>query len=155
MFPPAFFTEGRAMEDVREVLAALRLGWCVAEMRGRNRPGGPNGDLTGMPDYVDRPLPLRIERDKAELRIEVQTVVAGLARQLHVDDSAAGVGFGAALEEKTKLLSHARAPRAAAALGQALEILLPPATGQVGDAGGAPSATERALQVLNDGRAAQ
>jgi len=30
-----------ALEDSAEVLSALRLGWYVAELRGRNRPGGP------------------------------------------------------------------------------------------------------------------
>ncbi len=30
-----------APEDSAEVLSALRLGWYMAEVRGRNRPGGP------------------------------------------------------------------------------------------------------------------
>ena len=31
------------MDDAHYVLAALRLGWSVAEMRGRNWPDGPPG----------------------------------------------------------------------------------------------------------------
>lgn len=46
-------------DDAKEVLSALRLGWYFAEMRGRNRPGGPSGNSGGMPDHDDHPLPLR------------------------------------------------------------------------------------------------
>ena len=79
------------MDDAYDVLSALRLGWSVAEMRGRNRPDGPSGEVTGMPDHVDHPLPLRIERGRTELRIEIQSVVAELARQLRVDDGPGGM----------------------------------------------------------------
>ena len=44
-------------DDAHDVLAALRLGWSVAEMRGRNRPDGPPGEVIGMPDRVDHPPP--------------------------------------------------------------------------------------------------
>jgi hypothetical protein len=112
----------RDAQDAHDVLAALRLGWSVAEMRGRNRPDGPPGEVTGMPDHVDHPLPLRIERGRTELRIEIQSVVAELARHLHVDDGPDGMSYGAALSEKAKLLSHARALKAADALRQALGL---------------------------------
>ena len=111
------------MDDAYDVLSALRLGWSVAEMRGRNRPDGPSGEVTGMPDHVDHPLPLRIERGKTELRIEIQSVVAELARQLCVDDAPDGTSYIAALGEQTKVLAHARAPKAADALRQALDLL--------------------------------
>jgi hypothetical protein len=112
------------MDDADDVLSALRLGWAVAEMRGRNRPDGPPGEVVGMPDHVDHPLPLRIERGKTELRIEIQSVVAELARQLCVDDAPDGTKYSATLNEKTKLLAHARALKAADALRQALELLV-------------------------------
>jgi hypothetical protein len=32
--------QGEVVDDAHELLSALRLGWSVAEMRGRNRPGG-------------------------------------------------------------------------------------------------------------------
>jgi len=141
------------MDDAHEVLSALRLGWSVAEMRGRNRPGGPSGDIGGMPDHIDHPLPLRIERGKTELRIEVQSVVAELAQELHVDDSADGTSLTAVLGDAAKLLSHVRAPQAADALQQALDLLQAPSAAQAGP--GAPSPPDCALEVLRQGLAAQ
>ena len=130
------------MDDAYDVLSALRLGWSVAEMRGRNRPDGPSGELTGMPDHVDHPLPLRIERGKTELRIEIQSVVAELARQLCVDEAPDGTSYIAALGEQTKVLAHARAPKAADALRLALDLL-------------GHQQPEQALQTLANGLAAQ
>ena len=43
------------VDDAYDVLSALRLGWSVAEMRGRNRPDGPPGEVVGMPDHLDHP----------------------------------------------------------------------------------------------------
>jgi hypothetical protein len=133
---------GEVMDDAYDVLSALRLGWSVAEMRGRNRPDGPPGEVVGMPDHVDHPLPLRIERGKTELRIEIQSVVAELAQQLRVDDAPDGTSYSAALGEKTKLLAHVRAHQAADALRQALDL-----RGQ--------QQPEQALQALTNGLAAQ
>ena len=130
------------MDDAYDVLSALRLGWSVAEMRGRNRLDGPPGEVVGMPDHVDHPLPLRIERGKTELRIEIQSVVAELAQELRVDDAPDGTSFSAALGDKTTLLAHARAPKAADALRQALDLL-----GQ--------QEPERARQALTNGLAIQ
>jgi len=110
-------------DDAHDVLAALRLGWSVAEMRGRNRPDGPPGEVIGMPDHVDHPLPLRIERGRTELRIEIQSVVAELAQRLRVDDAPDGTSFTDALGDKATLLAHARALKAADALQQAHGIL--------------------------------
>ncbi len=133
-------------DDARDVLFALRLGWSVAEMRGRNRPDAPPGKVVAMPDRVDHPLPLRLERGKTELRIEIQSVVAELARQLHVDRAPDGTSFTAALDRKAKLLAHMRAHKVAEALQQALVIL------QQLDA---TDTTESARQVLTFGLAAQ
>lgn len=113
----------QVMEDVHDVLSALRLGWSVAEMRGRNRPDGPLGEIAGMPDHVGHPLPLRIERGRTELRIEIQSVVAELAQELCVDDAPGGASYSALLGYQTALLAHARAPKAADALQQALDLL--------------------------------
>lgn len=141
--------------DAKDVLSALRLGWCLAEMRGRNRPWGPPGDVGGMPDHIDHALPLRIERSKTELRIEVQSVIAQLAKDLHVDDSADGTSFGAALDDKAKLLGHARAPKASEALQKACELLQKAAVGPAGEGEDVPAMPWRALQVLHAGLAAQ
>jgi hypothetical protein len=134
------------MDDAHHVLAALRLGWSVAEMRGRNWPDGPPGEVIGLPDRVDHPLPLKIERGKTELRVEIQSVVAELAQQLHVDDAPDGTSFADALGDKTRLLAHARANKAADALQHALSIL------QQLDA---TDTTESARQVLAAGLATQ
>lgn len=110
-------------QDSSDELAALRLGWAVAELRGRNRPGGPPGDVTQLPDRVDHPLPLRIERSPTELCIEVQCVLGALARELHVDHSDDHLSFGQALDDAAKVLGHTRAPKASAALDRALDLL--------------------------------
>ena len=77
-----------------------------------------------------------------ELRIEIQSVVAELARQLRVDDGPGAMSYAAALSEKAKLLAHARALKAADALRQALGLL-----GQ--------QQPEQARQALNTGLALQ
>src|SRR5580658_2174600 len=137
-------SEGRTMDDADDVLSALRLGWAVAEMRGRNRPDGPPGEVVGMPDHVDHPLPLRIERGKTELRIEIQSVVAELARKLQVDDAPDGTAFSDALGNQAKLLAHVRAAKAADALRQAYDLLRKD-----------QHAKDDALQMLTVGLAAQ
>jgi hypothetical protein len=53
--------------DALEVINALRLGWYVAEVRGRNRPGGPRPSGDGLLSRGDHVLPLRIERTAASL----------------------------------------------------------------------------------------
>jgi hypothetical protein len=110
-------------KDASEVLSALRLGWGVAEMRGRNRPGGPTGDIAPMPDRIDHPLPLRVERGPTELRIETQAVVAALAKDLHVDQTDDRPSFGQSLDELAKALDHTRARTATTALHKALALL--------------------------------
>jgi hypothetical protein len=110
-------------DDAHHVLSALRLGWSVAEMRGRNRPDGPPGEVLGMPDRTDHPLPLRIERGPTELRIEIQSVVAELARKLNVDDASDGTSLTDALGDQAKLLAHTRAAKAAEALRRAHDML--------------------------------
>jgi hypothetical protein len=64
------------------VTRALRLGWNVAEVRGRNRPGGPLPRSPQLPSRADHELPLRLERTHTELRIEVQKTVIALTEQL-------------------------------------------------------------------------
>jgi hypothetical protein len=72
-------------EDADAVVSAIRLGWALAEVRGRNRPGGPAGHGGRLPSYVDHPLPLAPERTEDELRIHAQAVLAALASKLAVD----------------------------------------------------------------------
>jgi hypothetical protein len=73
--------------DAESVRAAFRLGWAVAELRGRYRP-----DLFLHPDAGaeagfartrdDRPLPLASERKNREIRIEIFQAAEGLSERL-------------------------------------------------------------------------
>lgn len=74
-----------APADALEVVCALRLGWYVAEVRGRNRPAGPGPPGNELPSGGDHALPLRIERTPAARRTEAQAVLAKLAVELQVD----------------------------------------------------------------------
>jgi hypothetical protein len=111
------------LDDAAPVLSAVRLGWAMAETRGRNRPGGPHGVGSTLPADNNHALPLDIERTPTELRIEAQALVAALAAELKVDQRAGGASFGAALDDKAKLLDRARADSAARALQAAAGLL--------------------------------
>src|SRR5215471_12630258 len=76
--------------DSEMVLTALRFGWCLAEVRGRSRPGGPQPPADVLPDREGHVLPLRVERTAPELRIEAQVVLQKLAGDLAVDMAVAG-----------------------------------------------------------------
>lgn len=83
--------------DLDEVRAAFRLGWAIAELRGRYRP-----DLFDQPEpqEPDAPppfarrehaLPLANERKDREVRIEVFEAVKGLSKLLGVDPQLHGM----------------------------------------------------------------
>src|ERR1035437_5109732 len=59
----------------------MRLGWAVAELRGRVGFGlnDPGRLIPAQPVRTDHALPLAEERSQAELRIEIKGVVAALA----------------------------------------------------------------------------
>jgi hypothetical protein len=137
-----------APADAKEVLCALRLGWYLAEVRGRNKPGGPLGAMASMHDHTDHALPLRIERSGTELRIEAQKVVAQLAEDLCVDASGDVPSFGAAIDDKAKLLDPIRAPKVSAALQRALQELQLAAAGLAYPGKSEPPAPERTLHTL-------
>jgi hypothetical protein len=137
-----------APDDAGEVLSALRLGWFLAEVRGRNKPGGQLGPNFQMPDHDDHALPLRIERSGTELRIEAQEVVAQLAAALHVDAQADGTSFSAVINLKARLLDSVRAPRASTALQQALDQLRMAAAGRSYRGAPGPPTPEQVLQTL-------
>jgi hypothetical protein len=90
------------------VQSAIRLGWSVAEVRGRNRPGGPHGAVLSLPAEVDEPLPLRIQRTPDELRIEAQAVLGYLALKIDVDMGPGAAGYGVAIDEAARALAEAR-----------------------------------------------
>jgi hypothetical protein len=94
--------------DSDRVQAAIRLGWVVAEVRGRNRPGGPTGTVLSLPDPIDDPLPLRVQRTPTELRIEAQRVLTYLAARLEVDTRPGRSGYGEAIDEAAGALARTR-----------------------------------------------
>lgn len=71
--------------DTKDVLQALRLGWCVAELRGRTTRPQPaaTAPLSGYP------LPLRTERSDADLQSQAADLLGYLAGTLAVDDDTA------------------------------------------------------------------
>lgn len=69
-------------DDSADVLKALRLGWYLAEVRGRNWPGGPQAPSEALPSQA---LPLHFERTAVELQEEAETVLHQLSTDLGVD----------------------------------------------------------------------
>ena len=68
-----------------DVDTAVRLGWVVAELRGRSWPDGPRPATSSLPDRPEHTLPLRSQRGYAAAqRSAVHTLIA-LATQLGVD----------------------------------------------------------------------
>jgi len=98
-------------DDTKHVLNAFRLGWHIAEVRGRNRPNGPKGNAEILPDGDRRALPLRIERTTTERRIEAQGVLAALTRDFFVDEDGEGGSYGERLDQQAQLLAKSRAQR--------------------------------------------
>jgi hypothetical protein len=141
--------------DAEHILSAVRLGWGMAETRGRNRPDGRPGNDARLPADNDHALPLRIERTPTELRIEAQWLVAELAVELHVDKLPHGPSFGTELDDQAKLLYHVRVLKVAHALQAALAVLTEsgrPSAGAGGPAGGANSGgVPAALHKLDAG----
>ncbi len=93
--------------DAEDVIRAVRLGWAVAEVRGRNRPDAPTGSTEPVPKNLSNALPLHFERGRTELRIEAQAVLTALALALKVD-SPAPTGLAGKIDDAAKLLWGAR-----------------------------------------------
>ncbi len=127
-------------EDVGDVVTAMRLGWNLAEVRGRNRPDAPPGAKAGLPGPPSHALPLHIEQSQAELRIQAQGVVATMARKLGVDLDKDGNSFSGAITSQAKILADARESTAAAPAGPAGPTVLVSARGGAAAASGWPPA---------------
>jgi hypothetical protein len=78
-----------APPDAANVRAALRLGWLMAEVRGRARPGGPSGGMVADMARGHWVLPLGSERSAAEREVEAEHALAAVAKRLEVDFPAA------------------------------------------------------------------
>jgi hypothetical protein len=106
--------------DADDVLVALRLGWAVAELRGRLRPGDKLIAIEPLSTQLrdQHALPLGGERKELEQLIEAETVLAALAARLTLDfacseltgqGSAGGQLASVRLVELAKALSRAGA----------------------------------------------
>jgi len=102
-------------EDAGQVMTAMKLGWFIAEVRGRNRPDAPRGTKVRPPGPPGHALPLRIEQTSTELRIEAQAVLGAMARGLGVDGGGANqASYSRAIDAQAEALARARAGGAAA-----------------------------------------
>lgn len=142
--------------DTDQVLSAVRLGWYVAEVRGRNRPNGPPGTGTKMPDHLDHALPLRTERSPTELRIEAQQVLAALARKLQVDQQPDGASYTTQIDDQAKTLAHVSPMKVIDKLNEARNLLRAPPAVVAGQdpAVGPAERARRAVVALQGGIAA-
>ena len=96
-----------APDDSDAVLGMVRLGWYMAEVRGRNRPDMPAGAPLKLPHRTDHALPLERERSASELRIEAQAVLKALADRAGVDQESSGASFAGAVDRAAKALAQA------------------------------------------------
>lgn len=71
--------------DRQAVVDALRMGWAVAEVRGRVRRLVEGPRPPEVTDLATRVMPLRAERSPTERRIEAQRILSALAHQLGVE----------------------------------------------------------------------
>lgn len=94
--------------DVDLVQSAIRLGWYVAEVRGRNRPNARPGASLPLPPNRDHYLPLRVERSPREQRIQAQAALTALATKLKVDVATNGTRLGEAIDAQGKVLNDLR-----------------------------------------------
>jgi len=86
------------------VVRALRLGWSVAELRGRYREQleqDPNSEA-GKFDRTGNPLPLQEERNANELAIEVEKAIVALAAELKLEVAADALRKSTTAAQKAK-----------------------------------------------------
>ena len=137
------------------VMRALRLGWYLAEFRGRSRPDAPPGSHTAMHDRAHHALPLRVDRTPTELRIQAFAVVQGLARDALVDCARDGSSYSEQIDTAANVVAYERAEEILAALHEAITVLQPAGQGGEGDAPDAGRVLDRSLEVLAKARADQ
>lgn len=71
--------------STEDVATALRLGWAVAEVRGRNWPHGPRPSAIPLPPAPGDVLPLRSQRTGSASRRESVSALISLTRQLELE----------------------------------------------------------------------
>ena len=135
-------------DDAGRVLTAIRLGWSIAEVRGRNRPDAPPGARARLPGPPGHALPLHVEQTSPELRIEAQAVLAAMARELGVDSGGANqASYSQAIDAQARALAKAR--EGAPALGAVAA-----ADGAAPAGAAVPAGAARAGAAVPDGAAA-
>jgi len=107
-----------APRDAHRVLDAVRLGWCLAEVHGRNRPVGRQPTTSSSPRGNGSALPLRPERTAAEARAQAEQLLTALAAALEVDatPTPAGEGQPTTYAEQLATLTAARSAAAGGAI---------------------------------------
>jgi hypothetical protein len=103
-------------EDAATVFTAMRLGWSLSEVRGRNRPGwNPEtvpaaAAAAAAPDWGLDWLPLQNDLTEDQTREEAQTLLAKLAGDLSVNDDTNPAGsYSSRLETQAAALAAAEA----------------------------------------------
>src|SRR5713226_6495314 len=100
---------GQAPADLDEVRNAFRLGWAIAELRGRYRrdlrPKGPPRATAEMA-RTDDALPLANERSWKEQRIEVIRAITALSDVLKLDFPVKGKVKADQLDPTFRTLDH-------------------------------------------------
>ena len=109
-----------APADADKVIEALRLGWYMAEVRGRNRLDPPKPESSDLPSRLDHFLPLRNERKSEERRIEAQVVLSALALRLNVAQDSKGNDFPQEVDGIAKKLDLVRGTSGALAQWETL-----------------------------------
>jgi hypothetical protein len=107
-----------APRDAHRVLDAVRLGWCLAEVHGRNRPVGRQPTTSSSSRGNGSALPLRPERTEAEARAQAEQLLTALAAALEVDatPTPAGEGQPTTYAEQLATLTAARSAAAGGAV---------------------------------------
>ena len=125
-------------DDAEKVLTAIRLGWAMAEVRGRNRPDAPPGAKAALPGPPSGALPLRVEQTPTELRIEVQSLLGVMAHDLRLDRGKDHTDFPKAIDDQAKRLYEAR-KAAGAGIAKAPGEAGPSGSGDAGPGGAGPA----------------
>jgi hypothetical protein len=107
-------------DDAATVFTAMRLGWSLSEVRGRNRPGwnpekvpAAAAAAAAAPDWGLDWLPLQNDLTEDQTREEAQALLAKLAADLNVNDDNNPAGsYSSRLETQAAALATALNPPA-------------------------------------------
>jgi hypothetical protein len=98
--------------DDSDVTTALRLGWEMAEARGRSWPHGPRQESSKAMKLSEDLLPLRFQRDQQSSRAQTISTLVAQASRLRIPNAA---GLPDTLRSDDEVVSEADWPSLAAA----------------------------------------